>query len=44
MDWNLNYTTGVHLVLWLLIVSDAVLSVVFFFGTTYILKNKLNLE
>ena len=44
MDWNVNYTTAAHLVLWVLILADAVLTAVFFFGTTYILKNKLNLE
>lgn len=43
-DWNTNYSAVAHFVLWLLILADTVVSVVFFFGTTYILKNKLNLE
>lgn len=43
-SWNMSQSASVHLVLWLLILSDAVLTALFFFGTTYILKNKLNLE
>lgn len=43
-SWNVSQSAAVHLVLWLLILSDAVLTALFFFGTTYILKNKLNLE
>lgn len=34
----------IHAFLWFAIIASAALAVVFFFGTTYILKNKLNLE
>lgn len=43
-SWNVSQSAAVHLMLWLLILCDAVFTALFFFGTTYILKNKLNLE
>ena len=42
--WNRDPVLLLHGIIWFAILSSAVLAVIFFFGTTYILKNKLNLE
>ena len=42
--WAETPAVTFHAFLWFAIIASILLSVVFFFGTTYILKNKLNLE
>lgn len=42
--WDLDPALFFHAITWFAILSSAALAAIFFFGTTYILKNRLNLE